>query len=121
MRNWGDGLLQWVGVIHQPDLLPPLLYSGSVLNLGLLAGGMATAFLSREFGIRRAPTKELITGGLGGLLMGWGAMLAFGCNIGGFFSALSALSASGAGMMAGLCAGAFIGTRYVIRENAKLI
>jgi uncharacterized membrane protein YedE/YeeE len=121
MRNWGDGLLQWVGVIHQPDLLPPLLYSGSVLNLGLLAGGMATAFLSREFGIRRAPTKELITGGLGGLLMGWGAMLAFGCNIGGFFSALSALSASGIGMMAGLLIGAFIATRYLIRENRRLI
>jgi uncharacterized protein len=121
MRNWGDGLLQFFGVIHQPDLLPPLLYSGSVLNLGLLVGGMAAALLSREFAIRLAPLRELVIGGLGGLLMGWGAMLSFGCNIGGFFSALSALSASGMGMMAGLLIGAFIATRYLIRKNAKLI
>ena len=121
LRNWGDWLFQSLGFTIQADLLPPHLYSGSVLNFGLLIGGLATALLSREFAVRRAPLSEMIKGALGGLFMGCGAMLAFGCNIGGFFSALSALSASGAGMMAGLCAGAFIGTRYVIRENAKLI
>ena len=53
--------------------------------------------------------------------MGWGAMLAFGCNIGGFFSASSALSLSGPGMMAGLLLGAYLASRYLIWENAKLI
>jgi uncharacterized membrane protein YedE/YeeE len=48
-------------------------------------------------------------------------MLSFGCNIGGFFSALPALSLSGIGMMAGLVLGAFMGTRYLIRENKRLI
>jgi len=121
LRNWGDWLFQSLGLTIQADLLPSHLYSGSVLNIGLLIGGLATALLSREFAVRRAPLNEMIKGALGGLLMGCGAMLAFGCNIGGFFSALSALSASGAGMMAGLIGGAFIGTRYVIRENAKRI
>jgi len=101
--------------------LPPLLYSGSVLNIGLLVGGLMAALLSREFAVRPAPVAELVKGSLGGLLMGAGAMLSFGCNIGGFFSALSALSASGLAMMAGLLGGAFIGTRYLIRENAKII
>jgi uncharacterized protein len=121
LRNWGDGFFQALGFNIQADLLPPHLYSGSVLNLGLLFGGMTTALLSREFAVRPAPLKELMKGALGGVLMGSGAVLAFGCNIGGFFSALSALSASGAGMMAGLLIGAFIGTRYLIRENAKVI
>jgi uncharacterized membrane protein YedE/YeeE len=121
LRNWGDWLFQILGFTIQSDLLPPHLYSGSVLNLGLLAGGLAAALLSREFATRGAPSHELIKGALGGALMGCGAMLAFGCNIGGFFSALSALSASGAGMMAGLLIGALIGARYLIRENAKLI
>jgi len=101
MRNWGDGLMQAVGIIKQPDLLPPLLYSGSVLNLGLIFGALAAALLSREFAVRPAPPNELFKGALGGLLMGLGAMLSFGCNIGGFFSALSALSLSGVAMMAG--------------------
>ena len=43
-------------------------------------------------------------------------MLAFGCNIGGFFSAVSALSLSGFGMMLGLGLGAFLGLRYLLRE-----
>ena len=49
--------------------------------------------------------------------MGAGAMLAFGCNIGGFFSATSALSLSGLGMMIGLVAGAFVGLRYLLWET----
>jgi uncharacterized membrane protein YedE/YeeE len=121
MRNWGDWLFQSLRLVNPSDLLPPWLYSGSVLNLGVLLGGLSAALLSREFGFRPAPAAELIKGALGGLLMGWGAMLAFGCNIGGFFSALSALSLSGLGMMAGLFAGAFLSTRYLIWENAKLI
>jgi uncharacterized protein len=51
-------------------------------------------------------------------LMGVGAVLAFGCNIGGFFSATSALSLSGLGMMLGLGAGAFVGLRYLLWEVA---
>jgi uncharacterized protein len=121
IRNWGDWLFRSAGVFDQPDLLPPWLYSGSLLNAGLLFGGLSAALLSREFGIRRAPAAELAKGALGGLMMGWGAMLAFGCNIGGFFSASSALSLSGLGMMAGLWGGAYLATRYLIWENTKLI
>lgn len=121
LRNWGDWLLRLTGVVDQADLLPPLLYSGSLLNIGLLSGGLAAALLSREFALRAAPLNEMINGAGGGLLMGWGAMLSFGCNIGGFFSALSALSASGLGMMAGLFIGGFIGARYLIAENARAI
>ena len=43
-------------------------------------------------------------------------MLAFGCNVGGFFSAMSALSLSGFGMMLGLGLGAFLGLRYLLWE-----
>ncbi len=121
MRNWGDSLLQLFGVVAQTDLLPPFLFSGSVLNLGMLFGALAAALLGREFAVRPAPPIELFKGALGGLLMGLGAMLSFGCNIGGFFSALSALSLSSVAMMAGLYLGAFAGARFTIRENARLI
>ena len=119
IRNWGDWLFMSVGILSQPDLLSPFLYSGSVLNLGLLLGAFAAALLSREFGIRTAPVRELVKGGVGGLMMGWGAVLSFGCNIGGFFSALSALSLSGLAMMAGLGIGAFLGTSYLSWETRQ--
>lgn len=116
LRNWGDWLFRFLGIIARPDLLPPWLFSGSILNLGLLAGALAAALLSREFAIRVGPAGELVKGGLGGALMGTGAVLAFGCNIGGFFSALSALSLSGLAMMLGLGIGAYLGLRYLLWE-----
>ena len=118
LRNWGDWVLTGAGVVRRPDLLPPWLYSGSLLNIGVIVGGTIAALLSREFAIRVPARAELAKGGAGGLLMGVGAVLAFGCNIGGFFSATSALSLSGLGMMLGLGAGAFLGIRYLIWEVA---
>jgi uncharacterized protein len=116
LRNWGDWVLRGLGLVHRPDLIAPWLYSGSLLNLGVLFGGLAAALLSREFAIRVPPRGELAKGTGGGLLMGVGAMLAFGCNVGGFFSAMSALSLSGFGMMLGLGLGAFLGLRYLLWE-----
>ena len=48
--------------------------------------------------------------------MGVGAVLAFGCNVGGFFSAISALSMGGVAMMFGLMIGAVIGLKLLVWE-----
>ncbi|MBI2821596.1 MAG: YeeE/YedE family protein [Acidobacteria bacterium] len=119
-RNWGDWFFQTAGLQPQSQILPPWLYSGSVLNLGLLAGALASALLSRQFALQIAPPGELGKGLTGGLLMGVGAMLAMGCNVGGFYSALSALSLSGITMMAGLTLGAYLGLRYLLWEAEHL-
>ena len=117
MRNWGDWVLTGLGIVRRPDLLVPWLYSGSLLNGGVLLGGLVAALLSSEFAIRLPPRGELAKGAIGGLLMGVGAVLAFGCNIGGFFSATSALSLAGLAMMLGLGAGAVLGLRYLVWET----
>src|SRR4030095_1213044 len=117
LATCGDWVLRGLRLVHRPDLIAPWLYSGSLLNLGVLFGGLAAALLSREFAIRVPPRGELAKGTGGGLLMGVGAMLAFGCNVGGFFSAMSALSLSGFGMMLGLGLGAFLGLRYLLWER----
>ncbi len=119
LRNWGDWVLTGLGLAHRPDLVAPWLYSGSLLNLGVLLGGLTAALLGREFALRIPPGGELVKGAGGGVLMGVGAMLAFGCNIGGFFSAVSALSLSGFGMMLGLGLGAFLGLRYLLWETER--
>jgi uncharacterized membrane protein YedE/YeeE len=118
VRNWGDWALIGLGVISRTDLAPAWLYSGSLLNLGVIVGALAAALLSREFAIRVPVPGELVKGALGGAMLGVGAMLALGCNIGGFFSAVSALSLSGLGMMIGLFAGAILGLRYLVWELA---
>lgn len=112
VRNWGD----WILGMEADQALSPLLYSTSLTNLGLILGSMGAAFMARQFYLRVPPGPELIKGLIGGTLMGSGASLALSCNIGGFFSATAALSLSGVGMMLGLFAGAFLGSRYLIWE-----
>jgi uncharacterized protein len=116
VRNWGDWMLTGLGVVKRADLIAPWLYSGSLLNLGVAAGALVGALLSGQFALRVPAHGELIKGAAGGVMLGTGATLAFGCNIGGFFSAVSALSLSGLGMMIGLGAGAFLGIRYLMWE-----
>ena len=116
VRNWGDWVLTGLGVVKRSDLVAPWLYSGSLLNLGVAAGALVAALLSRDFALRVPARGELAKGAIGGAMLGVGAMLALGCNIGGFFSAVSALSLSGFGMMIGLAAGAFVGLRYLVWE-----
>ena len=117
--NWGSWLWGTVGVLR-PDEISPLVRSGSVVNLGLLVGAFAAALLADQFGVRVGPRRELVKGAVGGVLLGTGAAIARGCNIGGFFSATAALSLSGLAMAAGLAIGAFLATRYLVWEAGRV-
>ncbi|GIT07404.1 MAG: hypothetical protein CM1200mP30_10340 [Pseudomonadota bacterium] len=97
VRNWGDWLFNEIGVI-QINVLPPNLFSSSVLCFGMIIGALGAALLGREFQVRMAPARELFKGLFGGALMGIGAHSLFGCNIGGFFLCDSAFQWQG-GMM----------------------
>ena len=119
VRNWGDWLLNAADVTDT-FIIDPHLYSTSVLNLGIIGGAFAAALLARQFRIRGAPPWELLKGVIGGCLMGVGATLSFGCNIGGFFSATSALSLSGPAMMLGLMLGAIVGLKLLVWEVSHL-
>ncbi|NIP23306.1 MAG: YeeE/YedE family protein, partial [Phycisphaerae bacterium] len=113
--NWGDNLFGRFG-IGIDGALSPLLRSGSVINIGLIMGAFLAALLAGQFGIRVGPGRELIKGLGGGLLMGVGAVLVRGCNIGGFFSGTSSLGLHGVTMALGLAFGAFLGVRYLMWE-----
>ena len=119
VRNWGDWILN-AADITDTFIIDPHLYSTSVLNLGIIGGACAAALLARQFRIRGAPPWELFKGVVGGCLMGVGASLSFGCNIGGFFSATSALSLAGPAMMLGLMAGAIVGLKLLVWEVSYL-
>jgi uncharacterized membrane protein YedE/YeeE len=119
LRNWGDWFFSIVG-IYQQKPVSPLISTNSILTLGLLWGAFGSALLSKQFAFRKAPPLELLKGIVGGTLMGIGAAMAGGCNVGGFYTAVSALSASGIAMMIGLLAGAYLGLRYLYWELENL-
>lgn len=119
-KNWGDWMLYLAGIQSaRPELLP-WMHNLSVSNIGIIAGALASALLSRQFAIRRAPGLEYAKGAVGGILMGAGAALAMGCNVGGFYTATGIFSVGGYAMMLGLGAGAYIGLRYLLWEMEHL-
>ena len=119
LRNWGDWFFSLIGVYEQGPL-SPLFSTNSILTLGLLWGALGAALMAKQFSIRTAPTLEIIKGIVGGSLMGIGAAMAGGCNVGGFYTATSALSFGGLAMMVGLLMGAYLGLRYLYWELEHL-
>lgn len=68
----------------------------SVMDLGLVAGAFcATAAAGGLAPTLRIPPRSLVAAVLGGLLMGYGARIAFGCNVGAFFSGVASTSLHG--------------------------
>jgi len=70
--------------------------TSSLTDFGMVLGAMAAAAATRPFA--RAPwppLKSLLAAAVGGLLMGWGARLGFGCNIGAFVGGVASGSLHG--------------------------
>ena len=70
--------------------------TSSLTNLGMLFGAMAAAAASKPFATGSwPPLKSVAAAAIGGLLMGWGARLGFGCNIGAFVGGVASGSLHG--------------------------
>jgi len=68
----------------------------SVMNFGIMAGALAAAGLAAKFKpIWTLSRIEISTAIFGGLLMGYGARLAYGCNIGAYLGGLVSGSVHG--------------------------
>lgn len=62
----------------------------SVMDFGIMAGALLAAGLAGAFRPQfRLPLRSLVAAVLGGLLMGYGARQAYGCNIGAYFSGIA--------------------------------
>ena len=68
----------------------------SIMDGGIILGALLAAALAGRFSPSlRVPPLSLLAAVLGGLLMGYGARLSFGCNIGAFFSGVASFSLHG--------------------------
>ena len=86
--------------------------SVSVMNFGILVGALLAAGLAGRFApVWRIAWPSLLAAVLGGLLMGYGARLAFGCNIGAFFSGVASGSLHGWLWLVAAMVGTVIGVR----------
>ncbi len=105
---WGGKLVQlaghdlstvpfWSGDFQQEALSAPVLADvTSVMDFGIMLGALLAAGLAGRFGpLRRVPARVVVSGLLGGLLLGYGARIAFGCNIGAYVGGIASTSLHG--------------------------
>ncbi len=91
-------------------------HSGSIMNIGIILGAMLAALLSSQFRIRKIDSKkDVLAAIVGGLLMGYGATIAFGCNIGTLFSGIASMSLHGWQYLIFVFLGAWAGTKLLIK------
>ncbi len=84
----------------------------SVMNFGIMLGALLAAGLAGKFAPEfKIPARALCAAILGGLLLGYGARLAFGCNIGAFLSGVASGSVHGWLWLAAGLAGNWLGVR----------
>ncbi len=126
IRNWGD----WImfggaslfglesGIFGYYDEAPRSIFlnSGSVIGIGFVVGAFVSACLGKDFALRVPPYREMVKAVIAGILMGIGATLAGGCNVGGFYNALGNLAANGFSMMFGLVFGVILGLKLLYLE-----
>jgi len=84
----------------------------SVMNFGIMLGALMAASLAHKFSPSlRIPARSLLAAVVGGLMLGYGARIAFGCNIGAYFGGISSTSLHGWLWFVAAFAGSSIGTR----------
>ena len=68
----------------------------SVMNFGIILGALLAAGLAGNFAPSlRIPLRSIMAAVIGGLLLGYGARIAYGCNIGAYFGGISSTSLHG--------------------------
>lgn len=76
-------------------VIEALMTPNGVFILALVAGSLAAGIASGNFRPRAWPWHRYVLATLGGVLMGWGAMVALGCTVGVLLSGISAFALSG--------------------------
>lgn len=84
----------------------------SVMDFGIIVGALLAAALAGRFAPTwRIPARSVVAAIGGGLLLGYGARLAYGCNIGAYFSGIASGSLHGWVWLVAAFAGNVLGTR----------
>lgn len=126
--NWGAWLFELVGgsvdkwfYFSSPGAQATLdagflNHAGTWRNLGIIAGALFATLMASGFKFKKIKSwKQVAAAVLGGLMMGYGARIAGGCNIGALFSGITSLSLSGWVFGLFMFGGAVVGSKLLVK------
>jgi len=93
------------------------LTSNALFVLGLVAAALACGLTAHQFRPRLPKLRAFPLALMGGVLMGWGAMVSLGCTVGTLLSGIHAFAASGWVFTAAMLAGVWLGIRIRLRAG----
>lgn len=117
--QWGGWLIERLGVPLRANVffgldngLPnPLLNAPGFMSIGIILGAAMMALARREFKWKLPNLEAALFALVGGTLMGIGARVAMGCNIGAFFATVTNGDPSGWLFLVGMALGAYLGVK----------
>ncbi|MFA5627984.1 MAG: YeeE/YedE family protein [Thiohalomonadaceae bacterium] len=89
----------------------PLLNAPGFMSIGIILGAAVMALSRREFKWKMPSMEGAVFALVGGTLMGIGARIAMGCNIGAFFATVTNGDPSGWVFLFGMAGGSYLGVK----------
>jgi hypothetical protein len=108
-----NGLDSFTGCVTQ--VVQTITENGWLIG-GLALGSFSVVLLANRFQLSKLTPGNAAAALLGGVLMGWGAMLALGCTVGTLLSGISAFAVSGWVFAMAAFAGVWLGIRLRLNQ-----
>jgi len=122
---WGTSILERLGInpykweyFKDFNITRDNISSGfyTIIIISVIMGSLLSTLLASEFKFKKIKNrKQFLFALLGGILMGYGTRLSYGCNVGAFFSAIPSFSLHGWVFGLFMFVGAFIGSKILIK------
>ncbi len=121
--RWGGHAAAWLGFAPQQwsyfQLIglkgSPLERIDGVMIIGMFAGALCAALWANNVQLRwPASRRRMVQGLIGGIIAGFGARLAMGCNLAAFFTGIPMFSLHAWAFMFATVAGAWVGVKLCL-------
>ena len=121
--QWGGWVLNMLGVDNMRNIffglengLPnPILNAPGLMSIGIILGAAMLANINREFKWKLPNFETAMFALIGGALMGIGARVGMGCNVGAFFAAVTNGDLTGWIFLFGMAVGGYLGVKVFTR------
>lgn len=118
LEHWSVWFGSKIGLLSDMDLSfkQLLLSDGTFLNLGVILGAFGATVVASQARFHPLKNKKLAASALiGGVLMGFGARIAYGCNIGLVLNGIASSSLSGWIFTIAVFIGTWLGAKLLLR------